>query len=176
MEPQCSLPCSQEPCTFALSWAKCIQSTTLHPISVRSILILLSHLHSALFPSGSQQKYIISHISHTCYMSRPPHSPRFDRPSNIWWRLSFMKLLIVQSSPAARHFLPLRSKYSPQHSVRRHRQAVFFLYCDRPKSTDYSNLISNAMLSRDFCVTSIVTDFCDISEIKKCVDSFVYVL
>jgi hypothetical protein len=28
-----------------------------------------------------------------------------------------MKLLIMQSSPASRHFLPLRSKYSPQHPV-----------------------------------------------------------
>jgi len=30
-----------------------------------------------------------------------------------------MKLLIMQSSPASRYFLLLRSKYSPQHPVHR---------------------------------------------------------
>jgi hypothetical protein len=35
-----------------------------------------------------------------------------------------MKLLIMQSSLASRHFLPLRSKYSPQHPVLRHPQAM----------------------------------------------------
>jgi hypothetical protein len=37
-----------------------------------------------------------------------------------------MKLLIMQSSPASCHFLPLRSKYSPQHPVLRHHQSVSF--------------------------------------------------
>jgi hypothetical protein len=36
-----------------------------------------------------------------------------------------MKLLIMQSSPASRHFLPLRSKYSPQHPVLKHRDTEF---------------------------------------------------
>jgi len=31
-----------------------------------------------------------------------------------------MKLYIMQSSPASCHFLPLRSKYCPQHPVPRH--------------------------------------------------------
>jgi hypothetical protein len=31
----------------------------------------------------------------------------------------------MQSSPASRHFFPLRSKYSPQHPVLRHPQYVF---------------------------------------------------
>jgi hypothetical protein len=31
--------------------------------------------------------------------------------------MQVMKLLIMQSFPASQHFLPLRSKYSPQHSV-----------------------------------------------------------
>jgi len=36
---------------WSLIWAKCIQSTTSHPISLRSILILSSHL-SLCLPSG----------------------------------------------------------------------------------------------------------------------------
>jgi hypothetical protein len=33
-----------------------------------------------------------------------------------------MKLLILQSSPASCHFLPPRSKFSPQHPVHKHLQ------------------------------------------------------
>jgi len=38
-----------------------------------------------------------------------------------------MKPLIMQSSPVSRHFLPFRSKYSPQHPVLKHPQSMFFL-------------------------------------------------
>jgi hypothetical protein len=46
-----------------------------------------------------------SHISHVCYMPRPSHRPRFDRP-NICWTVQVTKLLIMQSSPSSHHFLP----------------------------------------------------------------------
>jgi hypothetical protein len=36
-----------------------------------------------------------------------------------------MKLLIMQFSPTSCHFIPLRSKYSPQHSVLKHPQSMF---------------------------------------------------
>jgi hypothetical protein len=39
----------------------------------------------------------------------------------------------MQFSPASRHFLPLSSKYSPQHPVLKHHQSVFFPYCERLK-------------------------------------------
>jgi hypothetical protein len=32
----------------------------------------------------------------------------------------------MQSSPASCHFLPLSSKYSPQHPVLKHPQSVFY--------------------------------------------------
>jgi hypothetical protein len=38
-------------------------------------------------------------------MSRPPHPLRYDHTNNIWWSVQVMKLLIMQSSPATRHFL-----------------------------------------------------------------------
>jgi len=38
------------------------------------------------------------------------------KPTNIWWSIKLMKLLIMQSSPASRHFLTLRSTYCPKHS------------------------------------------------------------
>jgi hypothetical protein len=37
--------------------------------------------------------------------------PQFVYPNNILWRVQVMKLLIVQSSPASCHFLPLMSKF-----------------------------------------------------------------
>jgi hypothetical protein len=37
-----------------------------------------------------------------------------------------MELLIMQSSPVSRHFLPLQSNYSPQHTVLKHHLSVFF--------------------------------------------------
>jgi hypothetical protein len=55
MEPEGSIPNSQELHLF-LSLARPIQSTSPHPTSPRSILILSTHLHislpSGLFPSG----------------------------------------------------------------------------------------------------------------------------
>jgi hypothetical protein len=58
----------------------------------------------------------ITHLSHACYIFRPSHPLWFDRPNNRW-SVQVMKLLIMQSSPVSCHFLPLMSKYSPQHPV-----------------------------------------------------------
>jgi hypothetical protein len=51
------------------------------------------------------------------YKSHPFHPPSFYHPNNIWRSLQVMKLLIMQSSPVSCYFLPLRSKYAPQHPV-----------------------------------------------------------
>jgi hypothetical protein len=58
------------------------------------------------------------------HLSRPPW---FYQPNSIWRSVQVMKLLIMQSSPASCHFLPLRSKYSPQQRVLNHPQSMFFL-------------------------------------------------
>jgi hypothetical protein len=69
----------------------------------------------------------ISHISHACYTTHQSHPPLFDLPNNIWWSVQVMKLLIMQSSPASRHFLPLRSKYSSLSPSQRPSVCVFHL-------------------------------------------------
>jgi hypothetical protein len=47
--------------------------------------------------------------------------------SSNCWSLYIMKLLIMQSSPAFCHFLHLRSKYSPQHTVLKYPQSMYLL-------------------------------------------------
>jgi hypothetical protein len=69
---------------------------------------------------------------------RPSYPPWLDHPSNIWRRVQVMKFLIMQSSPVSRHFLPLRSIYSPQHPVLKHPQPML-LPCDRPTLLDQCN-------------------------------------
>jgi len=64
----------------------------------------------------SYHSFVWIYLSHTCYMSCPSY-PWLDLPNYIWWSLQVMKLLIMQSSPAFHHFLPLRHKYSPWHLV-----------------------------------------------------------
>jgi len=107
---------------WSLSWARSIQSTFSQPFSLRSILILSSHLRMSLssgfFPSGFQIKILYSFlISHACYIPLPSRPPSLDHPNNIWWSVQVVKLLIMQPSRASRPFLPLRFKYSPQYPV-----------------------------------------------------------
>jgi len=111
-----------------------------------SIHILSAHLcRSPKWPFPfrfSDQNFVhISHSTHACYISRPSHPPWFDNPSNIWWSVQVIKLLIKMSSPGSRHFLPLRSKYSPQHPVLRHLQSTSFFQCQRPSFTPIRNKV-----------------------------------
>jgi len=118
---------------WSLSSVSCIQSTPFHNIFLKSILILSSHLlivlpnrsHHFRFPN--QNTVCISHLSCECYMPRQSHLPWFVHPINILWRAQVVKLLIMQSSSTPHHFLPQRSKYSPQHPVLKHPQRMLIL-------------------------------------------------
>jgi hypothetical protein len=109
---------------------------TPYPISPRSILILLSHICRSL-PSGlihscfPTKIFYSNRIPQACYMPRSSHSSGIDHRNSIWWSVQVMKLLIMQSSPASRHFLTLRYKYSPQHPVFKNPQiyTVILNYC-----------------------------------------------
>jgi len=81
------------------SSASSIQSIPPHPTSWRSILILSSHLRlnlpTNLFPSGFPTQILYTPLPHTCYITRPFHSSRFDHPNNIWWGEEIIKVLIM---------------------------------------------------------------------------------
>jgi len=66
---------------WSQSWGRCIQSTHYYPISIRSILILFSHLHLDL-PCGLLPSDFPTKIMFTIC---PSHPPLIDRPNNIWW-------------------------------------------------------------------------------------------
>jgi hypothetical protein len=46
------------------------------------------------------------HIFHLVCLNAPPVSPRSHHPNNIWCRVQTMVPLIMQFSPACRHFVP----------------------------------------------------------------------
>jgi hypothetical protein len=91
-------------CPWSLSLARCIHVTPSHPLSLRCILILSSHIQlgvlSSLFPSGFTARILYAFVSHACYMFHPSHPPWLDHSDNIWQSVQVMKLLIMQSSPA----------------------------------------------------------------------------
>jgi hypothetical protein len=102
------------------SWARWMQFTPSSSISIRSILISSYHLHlgllGGLFPPGFSTK-----ISHSCINSpgspQVPHNTWFDQPINIRWKVKIKQLLVMQLFPASCPLIPLRWKYSPNHTV-----------------------------------------------------------
>jgi hypothetical protein len=112
IEPEGSVPCSQEPST-----GSCLephQSNSYHSISLTSILILSIHLRlglpSGLFPTGFTTYILFS--PHSCYMSCPSYLHWLDGSNYTWRSVQVKKLLIMQFSPTSCHFIPLRSEYS----------------------------------------------------------------
>jgi hypothetical protein len=92
---------------YSLSWARLIQTILQHPISLRSILILSTHLHlrlpSRLFlsdlPTSNLHAFLFS--PHTWNTPCPYHHPRLDHPTGhfTWQRLQIMRFLIKHLSP-----------------------------------------------------------------------------
>ena len=73
---------------LSLTWARLIHPMPSHPISLKSVLILLYHLSlgllSDLFPSGFPTKSVYFASPSTHHVPRAPYTLRFYRSSNIW--------------------------------------------------------------------------------------------
>jgi hypothetical protein len=101
-----------------LSWARPIQSTSPHPTSPRSSLILSTHWHfglpSGLYPFGlpTNNLYVFL-LFHSCYMARPSHLPRLVYSNYTWRRVQITKLFVMQFSSFSHQLIPLWSKYVP---------------------------------------------------------------
>jgi hypothetical protein len=80
---------------WSLSWARSI-----HSISLRSILILSTHLRLGLFLLASLAvPYMHSSSPHSFYMPCPSHPPWLDHSNYVWRGVQVMKFLIMQFSP-----------------------------------------------------------------------------
>jgi hypothetical protein len=77
---------------WTVSWASWIQFVSSFTISLRSSLMLSSHIRlglpNGLLPSGLPSK-ILSH---------PSHPPGFNHPNNVRWRIQAVKFIIMQFS------------------------------------------------------------------------------
>jgi len=117
MELEGSLPCSQEPTCYSLLWDRWIQSKISHTITLRSILILSFHqclgLLSDLFLSSLPTKILYAYLISPIYAACPTNFILLDLIILIIFGKvhKLMKLLIMHSSPASHHFLPVKSKY-----------------------------------------------------------------
>jgi hypothetical protein len=92
---------------LSLSWARWIQSTPSHLITLTSIIMLSYHLRldlpNCLFPSGFLTKILHAFLISPMRSTFPAHltPPLFYQPNDIWWSAQVMKLLIMQFSPAS---------------------------------------------------------------------------
>jgi hypothetical protein len=105
----------------------------MHP--VQTLPSYISKIHSNIIFSSMPGKNFP--FCFACYMPLPSHSPWFMHPTNILWSLEIMKI-ILQFSPASRHFPSLSFKYSTQLRVVKHSRSMFFPLCDRPSFTPIS--------------------------------------
>lgn len=101
MEPKNLLLCTKEPTYWSLSGGRLIQSTTSHPTSSRSILVLSSHLYlgsSVGLPTTILHEFFFSCIRTKCSTERF----LLDSLYNITWQeLKVMKFLSVQFYPTS---------------------------------------------------------------------------
>ena len=121
MEPEGSLPYSQQSTTCFCHGAKSIQSISPSNFLKIHFNIMLpcaprysNCLLSQRFPH--QNPVCTSPLLYTCYMTRPFHSSGFGHP-NIWREVQIVKFLIIYSFPLPSYLVPPRPKYLPQHPV-----------------------------------------------------------
>jgi hypothetical protein len=115
---------------LSLSLVTSIQSTTPHPISLASVLIITTHIFRGL-PSGLFPYSIPIINPHELPPSfvlyaLPIVSPGLGYSNYTRRRAHVMKLLIMQLSPPSCYLISLRFKYSLQRPVLKRLHSVLF--------------------------------------------------
>jgi hypothetical protein len=82
---------------WSLSWARSIQSTPFHPISLRPILIypptyVLFFLVVSFLLASPPISYMHSSSPHSCYMPCPSHPPWLNHSNYIWRRVDVSRI------------------------------------------------------------------------------------
>ena len=103
----------------SLFWARLMQPTPSHPISLKYILTLSSHLCISIqsfllfFNVFHHKPEFIFLLSSAFHMSCPSQPPWFIHP-NIWWGVTIMKLPSMAYSLFSCYFHPLWYKCQTQ--------------------------------------------------------------
>ena len=93
-----------------------------------------------------QNPVYTSALPHTCYMSRPPHSSRFDHSNNIGRGVQIIKVLIIWFSPLSHYPVSVRPKYYPQHPILKRPQPTFLPQCEQPSFTPIQTTGTKALV------------------------------
>jgi hypothetical protein len=85
-------------------------------------------------------------------MPRPPNSPWFEHPNNMWWA-QITTHLLDHSSSLTCYLVPLMPKYIHQHPIPEHSQTMFLPQCDRPSSTPIKHLRQKLHKNMSLCMS-----------------------
>ena len=119
---------------LSLSWARSIQSTLPNPTSLRSILILSSHLclghPSGLFPSGFPTHDLYAPLIFPTRATCPAHFILLDFITLVIFGEEYRSFkFLISTLPCS--LVPLRPKYCPQHPILKHPQPTFLPQYER---------------------------------------------
>jgi hypothetical protein len=132
MEPQSSLPHSQQPQNSPYSPKDQPILCSLHHLTSRRSILILSYLRLCL-PSGlfisvlPTNFYTILPVPNSRYMLWSYRQSWSDHPNIILWGVKIIKLFGMYSSPFPIYFFFLRHKYPPQHPILEHPQTIKFM-------------------------------------------------
>jgi hypothetical protein len=115
MEPEFSFPIQKNP-PLSLSWARRIQSTNTHPISLKTMQLFLPSTYIGLkvFRRTFQPEF----CKHFCFLLCLLHtgllldSNWFGQPNDIWWGARSTDFMIMMLPWTSSHFLHFMFRYS----------------------------------------------------------------